>query len=85
MVTALEVETGQVVTAGQPVVKLARLDEKEIHIDIPEQRVAGIELRRESQRDPVGGRRPCGYGAYPRNRGGGRPDQPHLSRQGDAP
>jgi membrane fusion protein, multidrug efflux system len=44
MVTAVEVETGQVVAAGQPVVKLARLDEKEIHIDIPEQRVAEIDL-----------------------------------------
>jgi multidrug efflux system membrane fusion protein len=44
VVTALEAEIGQVVAAGQPVVKLARLDEKEIHIDIPEQRVAGIEL-----------------------------------------
>ena len=30
VVTALEVETGQVVAAGQPVVKLARLDEKEL-------------------------------------------------------
>lgn len=47
VVTALEAEVGQVVTAGQPVVKLARLDEKEIHIDIPEQRVAGIELRQK--------------------------------------
>ena len=47
VVTAVEVETGQVVTAGQPVVKLARLDEKEIHIDIPEQRVGGIELRQK--------------------------------------
>jgi multidrug efflux system membrane fusion protein len=47
VVTALEVETGQVVAAGQPVVKLARLDEKEIHIDIPEQRVAGIELHQK--------------------------------------
>jgi multidrug efflux system membrane fusion protein len=44
VVTALEAEIGQVVAAGQPIVKLARLDEKEIHIDIPEQRVAGIEL-----------------------------------------
>ena len=44
VVTALEAEIGQVVAAGQPVVKLARLDEKEIHIDIPEQRVAGIKL-----------------------------------------
>jgi multidrug efflux system membrane fusion protein len=47
VVTAVEVETGQVVAAGQPVVKLARLDEKEIHIDIPEQRVAGIELHQK--------------------------------------
>jgi RND family efflux transporter MFP subunit len=44
VVTAVEVETGQVVAAGQPIVKLARLDEKEIHIDIPEHRVAGINL-----------------------------------------
>jgi multidrug efflux system membrane fusion protein len=47
VVTALEVEAGQVVAAGQPIVKLARLDEKEIHIDIPEQRVAGIELHQK--------------------------------------
>ena len=47
VVTALEVETGQVVAAGQPVVKLARLDEKEVHIDIPEQRVAEIELHQK--------------------------------------
>ena len=47
VVTALEAEVGQVVAAGQPVVKLARLDEKEIHIDIPEQRVAGIELHQK--------------------------------------
>jgi len=47
VVTAVEVETGQVVAAGQPVVKLARLDEKEIHIDIPEHRVAGIALHQK--------------------------------------
>jgi multidrug efflux system membrane fusion protein len=47
VVTALEVETGQVVAAGQPVIKLARLDEKEIHIDVPEQRVAGIDLHQK--------------------------------------
>jgi membrane fusion protein, multidrug efflux system len=69
MVTALEVETGQVVAAGQPVVKLARLDEKEIHIDIPEQRVAEIDLHQTV--NLVGGRQPAAYGAHPRNRGGG--------------
>lgn len=40
VITALEVDKGQVVTAGQPVVKLAQLDEKEIHFDIPEQRIS---------------------------------------------
>lgn len=47
VVTALEADTGQVVAAGQPVVKLARLDEKEIHIDIPEHRVAGFKFHQE--------------------------------------
>lgn len=47
VVTALEAEVGQVVAAGQPVVKLARLDEKEIHIDISEQRVAEIALHQK--------------------------------------
>jgi multidrug efflux system membrane fusion protein len=81
VVTALDVQTGQVVAAGQPVLKLARLEEKEIHIDVPEQR-GGMELH-QSQRDPVGRRQPAVYGAYSRDRGGGRPGQPHLSRQGD--
>lgn len=40
VITALEVEKGQVVAAGQPVVKLSQLDEKEIHFDIPEQRIS---------------------------------------------
>jgi membrane fusion protein, multidrug efflux system len=42
VITALEVEKGQVIAAGQPVVKLAELDEKEIHFDIPEQRISEI-------------------------------------------
>lgn len=42
VITALEVEKGQVVAAGQAVVKLAQTDEKEIHFDIPEQRIAVI-------------------------------------------
>jgi multidrug efflux system membrane fusion protein len=42
VITALEIEKGQVVAAGQPVVKLSQLDEKEIHFDIPEQRIAAI-------------------------------------------
>ncbi|QPK64484.1 efflux RND transporter periplasmic adaptor subunit [Methylomonas sp. LL1] len=47
VVTGLEVETGQVLAAGQPIVKIAQLDEKEIPIDIPEHRIADIGLRQE--------------------------------------
>ncbi|HEY8096821.1 MAG TPA: efflux RND transporter periplasmic adaptor subunit [Methylobacter sp.] len=47
VVTALEIETGQVVAPGQPVIKLAQLDEKEIHIDIPEHRVAELKQRQD--------------------------------------
>lgn len=47
VVTVLAVEAGQVLAAGQPVVKLAGLDEKEIHFDIPEQRAATLATGRE--------------------------------------
>ncbi|MCF7964776.1 MAG: efflux RND transporter periplasmic adaptor subunit [Methylobacter tundripaludum] len=43
VVTALEVEAGQVLAAGQTVVKLAQLDEKEIHFDVPEHRLPEIQ------------------------------------------
>lgn len=46
-VTALEIETGQVVTPGQPIIRIAQLDEREIHIDIPEHRVAELKLHQE--------------------------------------
>lgn len=45
VVTALEVEKGQVVSAGQAVVKLAQLDEKEVHFDVPEHRLPGLTRR----------------------------------------
>jgi len=44
VITALEAEKGQIVAAGQPVVKLSQLDAKEIHFDIPEQRIAEIKI-----------------------------------------
>lgn len=47
VVTALEIETGQVVAPGQPVIKLAQLDGKEIHIDIPEHRIAELKQRQD--------------------------------------
>lgn len=43
VVTALAVEAGQVLAAGQVVVTLAQLDEKEIHFDVPEHRLMEIQ------------------------------------------
>ena len=42
VVTAIEAETGQVVAAGTPVVRLAQLGEKEIVISIPEDQVDAL-------------------------------------------
>ena len=42
VVTAVNIEVGQVVTAGQPAVRVAYLDEKEILVAIPESVVAQV-------------------------------------------
>lgn len=47
VVTALDAEAGQVLTAGQAVVKLAQLDEKEIHFDVPENLLQEIKRQQE--------------------------------------
>ena len=39
VVTSITAEAGQVVTAGQPVMKLARTDEREVAIAVPESRI----------------------------------------------
>jgi multidrug efflux system membrane fusion protein len=47
VITAVLAEPGQVVAAGQPIVRLARPDEKEVVIHVPESRLA--ELREANQ------------------------------------
>jgi multidrug efflux system membrane fusion protein len=42
VVTAIDAETGQVVGAGTPVVRVARLDQLDVVIGIPENRVGGL-------------------------------------------
>lgn len=42
VVTAVDAEVGQVVAAGAPVVRVARTDDKEVVIGIPEDRVEGL-------------------------------------------
>ncbi|HYJ18646.1 MAG TPA: efflux RND transporter periplasmic adaptor subunit [Burkholderiales bacterium] len=47
VVTAIQAEVGQVVAAGQIVMKLARTDDKEVMISIPENRLAELGGSRE--------------------------------------
>ena len=47
VVTAVQAEVGQVVSAGQPVVKVARLEEKEVAVSVPENRLAELRAPRE--------------------------------------
>jgi RND family efflux transporter MFP subunit len=59
VVTAVDAEVGQVVAAGAPVVRVARTDEKEVVIGIPEDRVgqlrqgAEVHVRLWSNRDEL--------------------------------
>jgi RND family efflux transporter MFP subunit len=46
IVTAASAEVGQVVTAGQAVVKVARLDERDVVIDVPESQLGSLEIGR---------------------------------------
>ncbi|WP_367025364.1 efflux RND transporter periplasmic adaptor subunit [Methylococcus sp. ANG] len=48
VVTAVSAETGQVLAAGQPVLTLARFDEQEVSVDIPEHRVGRIHPGQEA-------------------------------------
>jgi membrane fusion protein, multidrug efflux system len=42
VITAVSAELGQVVAAGQPIVRLARPEEKEVVINVPESRLAAL-------------------------------------------
>lgn len=48
VVTAVGAEAGQVVAPGQPVLTLARLDEQEVSVDIPEHRVGRVHPGQEA-------------------------------------
>lgn len=47
VITAVDAERGQVVAAGQPIVRIAQLKEKDIVITVPENRVADLRQARE--------------------------------------
>ena len=58
VVTAIPVEVGQVLTEGQPAFRVARLDEREAVVGIPESRLAGL-------KDAAATARLFGGGEYP--------------------
>jgi RND family efflux transporter MFP subunit len=47
VITALLAEVGQVLIAGQPVAKLARTDEKEVVISVPENRLEEVRIAKQ--------------------------------------
>jgi multidrug efflux system membrane fusion protein len=47
VITAVEAEAGQVVAAGQTVMKIARLEEKEVVISVPEHRLAEVQATQQ--------------------------------------
>ena len=54
VVTAIAAEVGQVVTAGQTVMQVARLDEMEVVVSVPENRLDELRATKEVRRHPVG-------------------------------
>lgn len=49
VVTGVDAEVGQVVAAGTPVVRVARIDEKEVVVGIPEDKLPALRQAREVQ------------------------------------
>lgn len=47
VVTSAEADSGQVVGAGQAIVKLAQADDKDVWFDLPEHRIGGIRVGQE--------------------------------------
>jgi RND family efflux transporter MFP subunit len=47
VITAIQAEVGQVLNAGQPVVRLARTGEKEVEINVPENKLAELNAARD--------------------------------------
>jgi multidrug efflux system membrane fusion protein len=54
VITAVLADAGQVVSAGQAVIRLARPEEKEVAIAVPESRLSRVEGRRPCCGQPVG-------------------------------
>ena len=85
VITAVAAEAGQVVGAGQTVLKLAREDEPEVAISVPENRLRRARACAGDRRLPVGESAEDLSGAGARDRAGGRSGDPHVRRAGVDP
>ena len=80
VVTAVTAEVGQVVTAGQPVVRVARDEEREVAISVPENRLDELKGGAAARRRAVGESGPGLSGEGARDRAGGRRGDAHVRR-----
>ena len=80
VITTVTAEAGQVVAAGQAGMQLAREDEREVAISVPENRLGELRTREAARRRAVGEPAEDLCGARPRNLAGGRPGNPHVRR-----
>ena len=78
VVATVLADAGQVVTAGQPVFRLARHDEKEVALAIPEGRLAEVTEGFAHHRRPVGPAGTAPQGRTARTGCRRRPGDPHL-------
>ena len=87
VVTAIFVEAGQVVAAGQPVAQLAKHGEREVRIDVPENALEALRAARTLDDHAVVGARRDLCRPSARTVADGRCGQPHLpcARQHSAP
>ena len=80
VITAINAEAGQVVTAGQPVATLARDGAIEVEIAVPENRIANYQVGTPALDRSLGGWRQTHERDVARDRAGSRSDQSHLPR-----
>ena len=81
VITAVNVEAGQVVSSGQPVLRFARPEEKEVAINVPETRLARAPRRQPGRGRAVGGARQAVRRPRARDRAERRPGDPHVHGQ----
>ena len=82
VITAVNADPGQVVAAGQPVFKLARVEEREVAISVPENRIGELTGRQAIVRGALGQPAEAVSGKDARGVAVGRRGDAHIRRAG---